>query len=129
MKLRDGRKIVLPETTPLALISLNPFFALSSDFERFESKSSVVGEDDHLLIVEWVEDSPSESSSTFEHSECEQQDDTGEDEVMWVEPLAISVFVDGEKDDHEGTDGVFPALKGPVSEWVSRKMIDFGLYL
>jgi hypothetical protein len=129
MKLRDGRKIVLPETTPLALISLNPFFALSSDFERFESKSSVVGEDDHLLIVEWVEDSPSESSSTFEHSECEQQDDTGEDEVMWVEPLAISVFVDGEKDDHKGTDGVFPALKGPVSEWVSRKMIDFGLYL
>ena len=35
--LREGRKIVVPQESPLAPISSNPFYALSSDFTGLES--------------------------------------------------------------------------------------------
>jgi hypothetical protein len=71
MKLWDGRRIVMPESMPIAPISANPFYALSTDLEGFET-DSIIGDEDLVPMAEWTEPSPSEfppalTNFEFEH--------------------------------------------------------------
>ena len=77
-------------------------------------------EEDSIPIVEWVAESPNESLSPRTLSDIE---------ALWVETLAMSIPIEGENIEKEATIEANPALKGPISEWVSGKVTDFGLYL
>jgi hypothetical protein len=128
MKLRDGRRIITPEMMPLAPISANPFYALSPNLEGIKTFSAMEDEDS-LPMVEWTEDSPSELSTSPTNFEFEHHDDTREDEVLWVEPLVMSIPAEGEKYEKKDPTETIPMIRGPVSDWVSGKMIDFREFL
>ena len=108
LQLRDGRRLVVP-SIPMAPLSSNPFFALSSECLAVgKCFSTDLG---GVSAEEWTESGELDIESSLQLSKYEQEgvvsDEEGWDEdAMWVEPLAISppeVEVHIEEKDPVGT--------------------------
>ena len=141
LQLRDGRRLVVP-SIPMAPLSSNPFFALSSEcLEVGKCFSTDLG---GVSAEEWTESGELDIESSLQLSKYEQEgvvsDEEGWDEdAMWVEPLAISppeVEVHIEEKDPVGTrenstGDIQPpeSSKGPQSDWGLNKLKEFGEYL
>ena len=136
MKLRDGRKLTMPSFPPVSL-SANPFYALSSKNINMERSIATVSASE-----EWTEmgENVSEPSQSWVNSEIEvavtEQGGEWEDEVMWVEPLVVAMPVVEDVVEKIGSLGFGESVPDKakdhtktLSEWVTDKMQEFGLYL
>jgi hypothetical protein len=126
LQLRDGRRVAVPSPGLVALLSSNPFYALSPEFTDIMKPSSQVlrepipceyaegGTESHLALELQSVDNPITS--------------TWEEEAMWVEPLAISAPME------ESVTGQHPVSApessqshpGMPSVWVSTMMKEVG---
>ncbi len=122
LQLNDRKRLVIPESSPLAPLSSNPFYALSFDSLGLGNTLLTAIDEGSHPIDEWVVVS-NESPSPFSFSiDGGGSDDEWEGDAMWVEPLAVSLAVLEENsilagkielgEDHE----VAPlAITGPTS--------------
>ena len=136
-QLRDGRRLVFP-SIPMAPLSSNPFFALSSEcLEAGKPPSTDMGANS---VEEWTESGELNFDSSLELSKYEQSGVVSWDEdALWVEPLAISLPEIEERPEEKGTldnlenptgDSQPPLPpKGPQSDWGLNKLKEFGEYL
>jgi hypothetical protein len=126
LQLRDGRRVAVPSPGLVALLSSNPFYALSPEFidvikpsplvlgEPFPCEYAEVGIESPLAL----ELQPVDNPTTF----------MWEKKAMWVEPLAISAPME------EGVTGQHPVSApessqthpGMPSVWVSTMMKEVG---
>ncbi|GMY38251.1 hypothetical protein FCV25MIE_33495 [Fagus crenata] len=140
LQLQDGRCLVMP-SSPMAPLSSNPFFALSSEYlEVGKLIPSALG---GVLADESIEDGEIDMASSLEISKYKQEGvlrDVGDwdEDAMWVEPLAISLPDAEPRTEVKGTLGTqekstrsfqSPNLtQGPQSNW-GLSLKEFGEYL
>jgi hypothetical protein len=141
LQLRDGHHLVFP-SIPMAPLSSNPFFALSSEcLEAGKFLSTDMGAGS---VEERTESGELDFDSSLELYKYEQGgvvSDEGiwDDDALWVEPLAISLPEIEERleekgilddlDNSTGDSQPPQPPKGPQSDWGLNKLKEFGEYL
>ena len=129
LQLRDGRRVALHSSGPVAPLTSNPFFALSPEFtDCAKLPPPVLSKSSFLDQADDDAESSSPLALEFQQGDQLQSIPSWEDEAEWVEPLAISVPMEEGYAEQQLEVAIETSQNPPgiPSAWVSTMMKEVG---